>query len=57
MATTATSYKKIVIRDNRLAGCILLGDTKAFPALTRAIADQRDIGPIKDKLLADPTLL
>jgi nitrite reductase (NADH) large subunit len=33
---TRGQYRKLVLRDRRLVGAILLGDVSAFPALTAA---------------------
>lgn len=40
-------YKKIVIHENRIIGCIMLGDTKGFNNITKAMSDNRDISQIK----------
>lgn len=36
-----TVYKKIVIEDDRIVGCIMLGDTNGFNKITRAMSDKR----------------
>jgi nitrite reductase (NADH) large subunit len=43
---TAKVYKKFVIDANRLIGCIMLGDTKGFTAMTRAIAEKTDLAEV-----------
>ena len=45
-------YKKIVIDDNRIIGCIMLGDTKAFQKVTGMMSEKRDVSQIKDEILA-----
>lgn len=44
---TDTVYRKFVIDDNRLVGCIMLGDTSDFAAITKAISEKKDISHIK----------
>ena len=46
---TKTMYRKFVIDTNRLIGCILLGDTKGFTAMTRAIAEKTDLVDLEIK--------
>ncbi len=45
-------YKKIVIDDNRIIGCIMLGDTKGFQKVTGMMSEKRDVSQIKDEILA-----
>ena len=51
VVTSDTVYKKLVIENNRLIGCIMVGDTKNFNTITRYITEQRDIGTLKNSLL------
>jgi nitrite reductase (NADH) large subunit len=44
-------YKKIVLDAGRIVGCIMLGDTKGFTKITRAIAEKMDVSQIDDPLL------
>ncbi|MBU2498813.1 MAG: FAD-dependent oxidoreductase [Proteobacteria bacterium] len=44
-------YKKIVIDNNVITGCIMLGETKAFNKITKMMAEKQDISKIKDKIL------
>jgi nitrite reductase (NADH) large subunit len=53
ISTSEKTYKKIVIDDNRLIGCIMLGDTFGFNKITRAITEKKDISGIKDKILSE----
>jgi nitrite reductase (NADH) large subunit len=41
-------YKKIVMDNGRIVGCIMLGDTKGFTKITRAIADKLKLSQIDD---------
>ncbi|OGR05306.1 MAG: pyridine nucleotide-disulfide oxidoreductase [Deltaproteobacteria bacterium RIFOXYD12_FULL_50_9] len=43
ITATATTYRKIVIDQNRIIGCILLGDTSDFTKLTKAITDRSEL--------------
>jgi len=45
-------YKKIVIEDDRITGCIMLGDTKGFNKMTKAISERVDVSKIKDQILS-----
>jgi len=42
-------YKKIVLDQGRVVGCIMLGDTKGFNKITQAIAEKLEISRIKDQ--------
>ena len=44
-------YKKIVIQDNRIIGCIMLGDTKGFNKITRLMSEKGDVSKTKDQIL------
>ncbi len=50
--TNEDEYTKIVIKDNRIIGCIMLGNTKDFLRITRAISENADISLIEDLLPA-----
>jgi nitrite reductase (NADH) large subunit len=45
------SYKKVVLEDGRIIGCIMLGDTKVFPKITRLISSKTDVSRFKNKIL------
>jgi nitrite reductase (NADH) large subunit len=45
------TYKKIVLDNNRIIGCIMLGDTKGFNKITKAMSEKRDVSTIKDEIL------
>lgn len=51
--TEKAVYKKCVIRQNRLAGMILLGDNKDGPRLFNLIQKGEDIAAFKDSLLGN----
>jgi nitrite reductase (NADH) large subunit len=53
VASDEKTYKKIVIENNRIVGCIMLGDTKGFTKITKIMADKQDVSQIKDKILSD----
>ncbi|MBW1997004.1 MAG: NAD(P)/FAD-dependent oxidoreductase [Deltaproteobacteria bacterium] len=40
------AYKKIVIDDNRIIGCIMLGDTRAFSRVTRMMSQGEDVSSL-----------
>ncbi|HIJ78593.1 MAG: FAD-dependent oxidoreductase [Desulfobulbaceae bacterium] len=44
-------YKKLVIDDNRIIGCIMLGDTKNFSTVNKYIRDKEEVGDLKRELL------
>ncbi len=46
-------YKKIVIEDDQIIGCIMLGDKKGFNAITKAMSKKKNISDVKDKILSD----
>lgn len=46
-------YKKIVLDNNRIIGCIMLGETKGFNKITKIMAEKRDISEVKDQLTAE----
>ncbi len=41
-----TVYKKIVIENNRVIGCIMLGETKGFNKITKMMAEEKDISEL-----------
>jgi nitrite reductase (NADH) large subunit len=45
-------YKKIVIENNKIIGCIMLGDTKGFNKITRAISESVGVSEIMDQILS-----
>ena len=46
-------YKKVVIENNRIIGCIMLGDTKGFDQITRIMSEKRDVSQVKDQILSE----
>lgn len=51
--SSADVYKKIALEGDRITGCIMLGDTKGFNRITRAMSENRDVSGIKDRILDD----
>ena len=45
-------YKKIVIENDQLIGCIMLGNTQGFDKITKAMAAKKDISQVKDDILS-----
>jgi len=52
VVTDENSYKKIVIENDRIAGCIMLGDTKDFSRITKMMSEKQDVSQIKDQVLS-----
>ncbi|MBN2123504.1 MAG: NAD(P)/FAD-dependent oxidoreductase [Deltaproteobacteria bacterium] len=50
-------YRKIVLEGDRIVGCIMLGDTKMFPRITRVMSEKRDVSALKDRILTDEKAL
>jgi nitrite reductase (NADH) large subunit len=46
-------YKKVVLKDDRVIGCIMLGDKTGFNQITQWMAEGRDVSAIKDKILSE----
>jgi len=46
-------YKKIVLDNNRIIGCIMLGNKKGFNKVTRAMSEEKDVSGIKDRILSE----
>ena len=44
-------YKKLVFDKGRITGCIMLGDTKDFSRITKAMNDNRDVSRIRHEIL------
>jgi nitrite reductase (NADH) large subunit len=44
-------YKKIVIENDQIVGCIMLGDTKGFNKITKMMSEKQDVSQIKDQIL------
>jgi nitrite reductase (NADH) large subunit len=51
--TDENIYKKIVLENNEIVGCIMLGDTKAFNKITKLMSDKRDVSQVKDQILSE----
>lgn len=44
---TETTYRKIVLKDNRVIGCIMIGDTTGFNTISNAITAKKDIDDVE----------
>ncbi len=53
IVTAEKRYKKIVIENDQIIGCIMLGDTKGFNRITKAMSEKHDVSQIKDQILAE----
>jgi len=51
VATDEDQYKKIVLENNQIIGCIMLGDTKGFNEITKMMSEKRDVSQIKKQIL------
>jgi nitrite reductase (NADH) large subunit len=51
--TDGDQYKKIVLDNNQIIGCIMLGDTKGFHEITKMMSEKRDVSGIKDQILSE----
>ena len=45
-------YKKIVLENDQIIGCIMLGDTKGFNKITKAMSEKQNVSEIKDLILS-----
>jgi len=46
-------YKKIVLENEQIAGCIMLGDTKGFTKITKLMSEKQNVSQIKDNLFSE----
>ncbi len=46
-------YKKIVLKNGRIVGCIMLGDTRGFNQVTKAMSEKMDVSAVKDEILKE----
>lgn len=51
--TDDKTYKKAVIQDDRLIGCIMLGDTKGFTRITKMMAEKQSVAGRKEALFKE----
>lgn len=47
-------YKRVVLRDNRVKGAVLYGDTSHGSRYCELMQEGRDVGPMRERLLFDP---
>jgi nitrite reductase (NADH) large subunit len=52
VSTDEDVYKKIVLENNQIIGCIMLGDTKGFNEVTKMMSEKKDVSQIKDQILS-----
>jgi nitrite reductase (NADH) large subunit len=45
-------YKKIVLENNKIIGCIMLGDTKGFNKIKKMMSEEQDVSQEKDQILS-----
>ncbi|MGD8387294.1 MAG: FAD-dependent oxidoreductase [Desulfobacteraceae bacterium] len=48
---TGEVYQKVVFNQGRIIGCIMLGDTRGFKRITKAMKDEEDVSAFKDRIL------
>jgi len=53
VVATEKVYKKIVLDQGMIVGCILLGDTKEFNNIRNYMAKKEDVSGIKDSILSE----
>lgn len=46
-------YRKIVLKDDRIIGCIMLGDKTGFNQVTKWMSEGRDVSVVKDDILKE----
>jgi nitrite reductase (NADH) large subunit len=46
-------YKKIVLDQGRIIGCIMLGDKKGFTQITKLMGEKKDVTAIQDRILKE----
>jgi nitrite reductase (NADH) large subunit len=51
VVTDDNVYKKIVLENNKIIGCIMLGDTKGFNKIKKMMSEAQDVSKEKDQIL------
>ena len=46
-------YRKIVLQENKIIGCIMLGNTKGFQTVLKLMQEQKDVSDSVDSILSD----
>lgn len=46
-------YKKIVLENDQIVGCIMLGDTKGFTKITKMMSEKQNVSQVKEKLFSE----
>jgi len=52
VVTDENVYKKIVMKNDQIIGCIMLGDTKGFNKIIKAMSEKQNVSEIKDLILS-----
>lgn len=47
------TYRKIVLDNSLIIGCIMLGHTKGFNQVTKLMSEKRDVSQVKDQILSE----
>ena len=53
VVTDDVVYKQVVLEKDRIVGCIMLGNTKGFTRITKAMEEELDVSGVKDRILSD----
>lgn len=51
--TEQNIYKKVVFENDRIVGCIMLGDTTGFSQLAKAMSKKKNVAQVKDLILKE----
>ncbi len=51
--TDGKIYKKVVMENDRIVGCIMLGDTTGFNDIIKAISEKRNVSQVKDRIVTE----
>ncbi len=51
--STTDLYRKIVLQENKIIGCIMLGNTKGFQTVLKLMQEQKDVSDSIDSLVSD----
>jgi len=46
-------YKKLVFDNDKIVGCIMLGDKRSFNKIIRAMSEKRNVSHLKDQILSE----
>lgn len=51
--STTDLYRKIVLQENKIIGCIMLGNTKGFQTVLKLMQEQKDVSDSIDSIVSD----